>query len=541
VPAQTSGSSWSAVKSRFAWQGGRVSIVGTLALSLLISTGLFSLQMIAKWRRAKPTESQAKATGLEHPLTIASQDEPQPTEGLADASAPAAATASAREASRAPAEPALASSEDTAQRGLDDFFASNHKDATQNAASAAASGGRAPYAPDPVNVRSASASAAGDRSVTAPESGADRPALAEAQPATLSGPPLPLPGGTPAGDFTASASGLQSPPQGAIDPSLAQSPTITPAGNLPNGPYGLLNQSGSSRQLPGPPAQSTAQGLPTAPSPAPLGAKNVNLVDWNRPAAGVPSASPIGPQGGPQTPLASTAAPQTADAIDAARSSLDAPGPMIVPGHNPSAPNPSSASGLPSGIPDAGMTSRNDSLHADASPLPDFTQRPAGSPASGVVQTAGAVDPVTGLFDHRPQTLAPDATSAEIANPLAALDRTKVMSFQFRNAPWTVVLSQFAAETHLELRMQSVPQGVFNRWDAARYSPSQTLAILSSELARTGCQLKLEGSVLRVCPLSSPTTVSRTASSQSAVTPASWLPQPSTQSSPSVVPASGRY
>ena len=187
------------------------------------------------------------------------------------------------------------------------------------------------------------------------------------------------------------------------------------------------------------------------------------------------------------------------------------------------------------------MTSRNDTLHADASPLPDFTQRPAAvpAPASGVVQTAGGVDPVTGLFDHRPQTLAPEATSAEIANPLAALDRTKVMSFQFRNAPWTVVLSQFAAETHLELRMQTVPQGVFNRWDAARYSPSQTLAILSSELARTGCQLKLEGSVLRVCPLSSATTVSRTPSSQSAVTPASWLPQP--QSSPSVVPASGRY
>jgi hypothetical protein len=310
---------------------------------------------------------------------------------------------------------------------------------------------------------------------------------------------------------------------------------MTPPGNLSNGPYGLLDQSGSSRQLPGPPAQPTTQGLPTAQSPAALGAKNVNLVDWNRPASGLPSASPIAPQGGPQTPLASTGAPQNADASDAAHNSLDAPGPVIVPGRNPSAPSPSSTSGLPG----AGMTSRNDTLHADASsPLPDFTQRPAAvpAPASGVVQTAGGVDPVTGLLDRRPQPLAPEATSAEIANPLAALDRTKVMSFQFRNAPWTVVLSQFAAETHLELRMQSVPQGVFNRWDAARYSPSQTLAILSSELARTGCQLKLEGSVLRVCPLSSATTVSHAPYSQSAVTPASWLPQPS---SPSVVPASG--
>jgi hypothetical protein len=495
--------------------------------------------MISKWRRTKPTENQARAAGLEQPLTIATQDEPQPTEGLADASAPATAPAFAPAASSAPANPAPANTEDAAQRGLDEYFAASHKDATENVATTAASGGRAPYAPDPVNLRSASASVAGDRAVTVPESSAERPALAQSQPASLSGPPLPLPGGTPAGDQTASASGLPSPPQSAIDPSLAQSPTTTLPGNLPNGPYGLLDQSGSSRQLPGPLSQPTAQGLPTAQSPAPLGAKNVNLVDWNRPVAGAPSASPIGPQGGPQTPLASTGAPQSVDASDAARNSLDVPGPVIVPGRNPSAPSPSTASSLPNGLPGASMTSRNDTLHADASPLPDFTQRPAGAPASGVVQTSGGVDPVTGLLDRRPQPLAPEATSAEMANPLAALDRTKVMSFQFRNAPWTVVLSQFAAETHLELRMQTVPQGVFNRWDAARYSPSQTLAILSSELARTGCQLTLEGSVLRVGPLRSATTVSHAPTSQSAVTPASWLPQP--QSSPSVVPAAGRY
>ncbi len=60
------------------------------------------------------------------------------------------------------------------------------------------------------------------------------------------------------------------------------------------------------------------------------------------------------------------------------------------------------------------------------------------------------------------------------------------------------MLSQFAAETHLELRLDAVPKGVLNRWDSARYSPSQTLSILNSELAQTGCQLKLEGSVLRV-------------------------------------------
>jgi beta-lactamase regulating signal transducer with metallopeptidase domain/HEAT repeat protein len=87
---------------------------------------------------------------------------------------------------------------------------------------------------------------------------------------------------------------------------------------------------------------------------------------------------------------------------------------------------------------------------------------------------------------------------------LEALDRTKVMSFQFRNSPWTTVLSQFAAETHLELRMQVVPEGVFSRWDAGRYTPSQALAVLNGELARTGCQLKLEGTVLLVCAITPP-------------------------------------
>ena len=58
------------------------------------------------------------------------------------------------------------------------------------------------------------------------------------------------------------------------------------------------------------------------------------------------------------------------------------------------------------------------------------------------------------------------------------------MSFQFRNAPWTLVLAKFANATGLELRMQALPDGTFNRWDSARYTPSQTLAILNLELAK---------------------------------------------------------
>ena len=73
---------------RFRWQGNSVSIVGTVVLSILISTGLFSLQMISKWRRPKPVEATAKVMGLDQPLTIASaQDEPAPFDESADSAA----------------------------------------------------------------------------------------------------------------------------------------------------------------------------------------------------------------------------------------------------------------------------------------------------------------------------------------------------------------------------------------------------------------------------------------------------------------------
>jgi hypothetical protein len=96
------------------------------------------------------------------------------------------------------------------------------------------------------------------------------------------------------------------------------------------------------------------------------------------------------------------------------------------------------------------------------------------------------------------------AASAQSApNPLEALDRTKVMSFQFRNAPWPLVLANFAKAMGLELRMQAMPEGNFNRWDLARYTPTQTLAILNSELANIGCQARVVGTALYVLPATS--------------------------------------
>jgi hypothetical protein len=111
---------------------------------------------------------------------------------------------------------------------------------------------------------------------------------------------------------------------------------------------------------------------------------------------------------------------------------------------------------------------------------------------------------VTGLFQDRPE-VAPVAAAIPQAgpNPLDTLDRTKVMSFQFRNAPWSLVLANFAIATGLELRMQAFPTGTFNRWDSARYTPTQTLTILNAELSKLGCQAKAVGTALCVVPATS--------------------------------------
>jgi hypothetical protein len=166
-----------------------------------------------------------------------------------------------------------------------------------------------------------------------------------------------------------------------------------------------------------------------------------------------------------------------------------------------------------------------------AAPTPRMQPIPQTPPADPMsarsaeasVALAGQPTNVYGGFPDRPDA----ATQAQpVANPLEALDRTKVMSFQFRNAPWSLVLANFASAMGFELRMQAFPVGTFNRWDSARYTPTQTLAILNSELAKIGCQARVVGTALYIVPAAPR---DPTPASPSAVMPAaasnSQLPQ----------------
>jgi hypothetical protein len=131
-------------------------------------------------------------------------------------------------------------------------------------------------------------------------------------------------------------------------------------------------------------------------------------------------------------------------------------------------------------------------------PAPPITIQPiATQPMASPIQPTAQQVSADAPASHYSESPAA-APGQPAANPLVSLDRTKVMSFQFRNAPWSLVLAKFASATGLELRMQAMPDGTFNRWDSARYTPTQTLAILNSELAKLGCQAKIVGTSLYI-------------------------------------------
>ena len=176
-----------------------------------------------------------------------------------------------------------------------------------------------------------------------------------------------------------------------------------------------------------------------------------------------------------------TAASSGAVQVSAEASNANAPALTIVPGR------PDSLS-----LPGAAPTPRMQPI-----PQPQPADPMPARSAEASVALAGQPTNVYGGFPDRPDA----ATQAQpVANPLEALDRTKIMSFQFRNAPWSLVLANFACAMGLELRMQAFPAGTYNRWDSARYTPTQTLAILNSDLAKIGCQARAVGTALYIVP-----------------------------------------
>jgi len=177
-----------------------------------------------------------------------------------------------------------------------------------------------------------------------------------------------------------------------------------------------------------------------------------------------------------------------------AQSSLDSSGPLIVPGR---LPPPGFQFRRP-----APIASNGPSLSVEKNPQPQM-RPPQPKSAEALQQMLAERKRVSELFDAPSEPVRPvTQTPPEQANPLAELDRTKPMRFDFKNAPWKTVFVKFADYLNLDLKMDGAPSGTFNYCDLNRYKPSQVLTILNAVLEPRGYRMTIEGRVLHVIDLS---------------------------------------
>lgn len=234
-----------------------------------------------------------------------------------------------------------------------------------------------------------------------------------------------------------------------------------------------------------PDPQTPTSAMPNAPANAsitPSPGPPVHHADWNS------SMSAAAPDG--------SSAPGAASQPVLAQSSLDTSGPLIVPGR---IPPPGFSIRRP-----APIALQGPSLTVEKNAQPQL-RPPQPKSAVALQQMLAERKKVSELFDGPAEPSRPSIQMPpEQPNPLAELDRTRPMRFDFRNAPWKTVFVKFAEHLNLELKMDGAPSGTFNYRDSNIYKPSQVLAILNAHLEPRGYRMKVEGRVLHVIDLSQP-------------------------------------
>ena len=399
-PAEPFGSHWFGRGS--SGDRPKISVVGTLSLSVLISAGLFASQLIFKSHQKHHDESVAAASSAA--IHVAAQQADESDEG-------SSSTVSVPSHFQHVHPPAHSRAHSTHAVAADDQSSADETPSEETSESQSAAKAHHKAANHPVRhaAEEAEVSLPGDNDGSSQP--VDRSASAPVAPTEHLAPQL--------------SSQIPSAP---IAPSIEQS-TI---------------------------------GQPAVPVPAqPVAAANVRAVDAS--TSHWPTIQP-----------AAQAQPTAAPVQVAADASANQPTLTIVPG-------------------------RPDNI-AVPPPARALRPQPAVQPAVQPIVQPAPMAQQAHIEPTIPTIQPTSATMPTAANPFETLDRTKVMSFQFRNAPWSLVLAKFANATGLELRLQTMPDGTFNRWDSARYTPSQTLAILNSELAKLGCQAKVVGTSLCVIP-----------------------------------------
>lgn len=131
---------------------------------------------------------------------------------------------------------------------------------------------------------------------------------------------------------------------------------------------------------------------------------------------------------------------------------------------------------------DRGGRRRERTNSADAGPRPITPPREEKAPEGATVVadlSAGGDKPVDASADNAGE---------------------KLMSFNFRYAPWEMVLKHFAEHAGLTLDLNVVPPGTFNYFDDGKFTVTQALDILNGYLSQKGFLLVRRDKFLVVVP-----------------------------------------
>jgi|GEM_PF-1326710 len=97
---------------------------------------------------------------------------------------------------------------------------------------------------------------------------------------------------------------------------------------------------------------------------------------------------------------------------------------------------------------------------------------------------------------------AEDGTNGTGSFPTTTANGTQLLSFNFRYAPWELVLKRFAEAADLTLDMNVVPPGTFNYYDRKSYTPTEALDVLNGYLLQRGYLLVRRDQFLVVVKIS---------------------------------------
>lgn len=113
---------------------------------------------------------------------------------------------------------------------------------------------------------------------------------------------------------------------------------------------------------------------------------------------------------------------------------------------------------------------------------------PPGARPTGTTQPAATALTPAAVAPPTP-TEPPDGETATVSFGAGAGESgapVKELSFNFRYAPWTDVLTMFAEAAGLTLDLNAVPPGSFNYRDNRKYTPMQALDVLNGYLLQKG-------------------------------------------------------